>query len=92
MPDRDAHGRACLGGGGAGGGFIILRGLGVSRPALLLGLFLKQGLTIGDRDLIIVGVNFSEGEEAVAIAAVIHESRLQRRLNARHLGKIDIAP
>ena len=37
-------------------------------------------------------MNFSEGEEAVAVAAVIHEGRLQRRLNARHLGEIDIAP
>ena len=71
---------------------VVLGGLGVSRPALLLGLFVEQGLTVGDRDLIVVGVNFSKGEEAVAVAAVIHEGRLKRRLNARHLGEIDIAP
>ena len=75
----------------AGGCLVVLGSFGVSRPALLLGLFVEQGLTVGDRDLIVVGMYFSEGQEAVAIAAVIHESRLQRRLNARHLGKIDIA-
>ena len=71
---------------------VVLGGLCVSRPALFLGLLVKQGLTVGDRDLIVVGVNFSKGEEAVAVAAVIHEGRLKRRLNARHLGEIDIAP
>ena len=37
-------------------------------------------------------MNFVEGEEAVPVAAVVYEGRLQRRLNARHLRKIDIAP
>ena len=50
-----------------------------------------QGLPIGDRDLIVIRVNFAEGEEAVAIAAVIDESGLQRRLDARHFRQIDIA-
>ena len=76
----------------SGSCLVVLGSLGVSRPALLLGLFVEQGLTVGDRDLIVVGVNFSKGEEAVAVAAVIHEGRLKRRLNARHLGEIDIAP
>ena len=71
---------------------LILRGLGVSCPALFLSLLLEQRLTVGDRDLIVVGMNFGKGQEAVAVAAVIHEGRLQRRLDARHLGEIDIAP
>jgi len=52
---------------------------------------LDQGLTIGDRNLIIVRVDFAEGEEAVAVAAIFDEGRLQRRLYARDLGEIDIA-
>src|SRR6266700_1241386 len=50
--------------------------------ALLFGLAmgalfsLDQGLTIGHRNLIIVGMDFAEGEEAVAVAAVFDEGRL----------------
>jgi hypothetical protein len=36
-------------------------------------------------------VNFVEREKAVAIAAVVDESRLQRRLDARDLRQIDVA-
>ena len=55
-------------------------------------LFLfDQRLAIGDGNLIIVGMNFAEGEEAVAIAAVVDKRRLQRGLDPRHLGEIDIA-
>src|SRR3546814_16449944 len=42
------------------------------------------------RDLIIIGVDFRKGEEAVAVAAIIDERRLQRRFNPRHLGEVDI--
>ncbi len=56
----------------------------------LVSLFAQQGFAVGDGDLVIVGVDFVEGEEAVAVAAVLDEGRLQRRLNARHLGEIDI--
>src|SRR5258707_2428064 len=65
--------------------------------ALLLGLpmgaFIRfdQGLTIGDRNLIIIGMNFAEGQKAVAVAAVLDEGRLQRRVHAGDLGEIDIA-
>ena len=55
------------------------------------GLVLKQRLSVGDRNLIIVGVNFREGEEAVAIAAVFDERGLERRLHARHFRQIDVA-
>ncbi len=56
--------------------------------ALLLG---DQRLPVGDRDLIVVGMNFAEGQEAVAVAAVVDERRLQRRFDARNLGEIDVA-
>jgi hypothetical protein len=36
-------------------------------------------------------MNLAEGEEAMTVAAVIDERGLQRRLDARHLGKIDVA-
>ena len=60
---------------------------------LFLGLFVaQQGFAVGNGDLVIVGVDFAEGEEAVAVAAIFHERRLQARLNARDLGEVDIAP
>ena len=37
----------------------------------------QQRLPVGDRDLIIVGMNFAESQEAVPIAAVVDECRLQ---------------
>ena len=36
-------------------------------------------------------MDFAEGQEAVAVAAVVDERRLQRRLDARYLGEIDVA-
>jgi hypothetical protein len=36
-------------------------------------------------------MNFAEGEKAVAVPAVVDEGGLQRRLDARHLGQIDVA-
>ena len=63
-------------------------GLGGALRALVLG---DQRLPVGDRDLVVVGMDFAEGQEAVAVAAVVDERRLQRRLDARHLGQIDIA-
>jgi hypothetical protein len=50
-----------------------------------------QRLTIGDRDLVIIRMNFAESQEAVAVAAILDEGSLQRRLDPRYLGKIDIA-
>jgi hypothetical protein len=54
-------------------------------------LFVNQRLTIGDRNLIVVGMDFAERQEAVAVAAVFDERGLQRGFNPRHLGEIDIA-
>src|SRR4051812_33522415 len=36
-----------------------------------------QCLTVGDRDLVVVGVDFAEGKEAVAVAAIFDEGGLQ---------------
>ncbi|WP_277996468.1 hypothetical protein [Bradyrhizobium sp. STM 3843] len=52
---------------------------------------LDQRLPIRNRDLIIVGMDFAEREKAVAIAAIFHESGLQRRFDPRDLGEVDIA-
>ena len=50
-----------------------------------------QCLTVGDRNLVVVGVDFAESQETVAIAAIFDERGLQRRLYACDLGEIDIA-
>ena len=36
-------------------------------------------------------MNFIEGQKAMAVAAVIHESRLQRGFDPHHLGQINVA-
>src|SRR6185437_7743146 len=38
----------------------------------------------------VVGVDFRKGEEAVPVAAVIDERRLQRRFDAGDLGEVDV--
>ncbi len=64
-------------------------GLGVGF-ALLARFLGEQRLPVGDRDLVVVGMDFRERQEAVPVAAVIDEGRLQRRLYARDLGEIDV--
>jgi hypothetical protein len=54
-------------------------------------LLVDQRLPIGDRNLIIVRMDFRECQEAMAVAAVIDECRLKGRLNARYLRQIDVA-
>ena len=72
---------------------IIIIILGGAQGGLFLGvggLFSQQRLAILLGDLVVIGVDFRKGEEAMAIAAEIHEGRLQRRLYAGDLGQIDI--
>ena len=52
----------------------------------VFGLFAKQGVAVGLRNLVIVGVDFAEGEEAVTVCAIIDERRLERRFDPRNLG------
>lgn len=79
-------------------------GIAMTRPAamaavlvLFLGLAMgalvgfDQRLTVGDRDLVIVGMDFGEGEEAVAVAAIFDESRLKRWLYTRYAGEVDVS-
>ncbi|MCP2151572.1 hypothetical protein [Bradyrhizobium elkanii] len=79
-------------------------GIAMARPAamaavlvLFLGLAVgalvgfDQRLTVGDRDLVVVGMDFAEGQEAVPVAAILDEGGLQRRLYARNLGEINVA-
>jgi len=70
------------------GGAVLALFLGLAMGALV---GLDQRLTVGDRDLIVVRVDFAEGQEAVAVAAIFDERRLQRWFYARDLGEIDIA-
>jgi hypothetical protein len=60
---------------------------------LAMGAFVRldQRLPIGNRNLIIVRMDFAEGQKAVAVAAIFDEGGLQRRLYARDLGEIDIS-
>jgi hypothetical protein len=62
--------------------------LGLAMGALVR---LDQGLTIGDRNLIIVRMDFAEGEKAVTVAAVFNEGSLQGWFYARDFGEVDIA-
>jgi hypothetical protein len=59
---------------------------------LAMGLFLglDQRLPVGDRDLVVVGMDFAEGEEAVAVAAIFHKCSLERRFDPGDLGEVDI--
>jgi hypothetical protein len=79
-------------------------GVAMARPAamaavlvLFLGLAMgalvsfDQRLTVGDRDLIVVGMDFAEGQEAVPVAAILNEGSLQRRFYARDLGEVNVA-
>ena len=52
----------------------------------MLRFFPKQRVAVRLRDLVIIRVDFAEGEEAVAISAIIDEGRLQRRLDPGDLG------
>src|SRR6185437_475916 len=56
--------------------FVLVLGL-----ALVARFLFEQGLPVGDRDLIIVGVDFRKGQKSVAIAAVIDEGRLEGRFD-----------
>ena len=45
-----------------------------------------QRLPVGDGDLVIIRMDFGKRQEAVAVAAIFDERRLQRRFDARNLG------
>jgi hypothetical protein len=82
-----AAGIAVAGGAAAMAAVLVLF-LGLAMGALV---GLNQRLTVGDRDLIVIGMDFAEGQEAVSVAAIFDEGGLQRRLYARDLGEINVA-
>ncbi|CDX56894.1 membrane hypothetical protein [Mesorhizobium plurifarium] len=51
----------------------------------------QQGLTVGDRDLIVVGVNFTEGEKTVTVAAILDKGCLEGRFDAGYAGEVDVS-
>ncbi|MNL66392.1 hypothetical protein D3C87_1908500 [compost metagenome] len=55
------------------------------------GFGLQERLTIGERDLVVVGMDFGESQESVAVAAVVDEGGLERGLHPGDLRQIDIA-
>jgi hypothetical protein len=67
---------------------LVFLAVEIALRALIL---VDQRLPVGDRDLVVVRVDFGKRQEAVTVAAVFDERRLERRLNARHLGKVDIS-
>jgi hypothetical protein len=81
-----AAGVAVAGAASVAGAVLVLF-LGLAMGAFL---GLDQRLTVGDRDLVIVGMDFAEGQKTVAVAAIFDEGRLQRRLYARYFGEVDI--
>ncbi len=70
-----------------GFGFLILFGLGLGIGAF----FGQQGLAIRNRDLVIIRVDFGKGQEAMAISAIVHKCRLERRLYAGDFCQVNIA-
>ena len=48
--------------------------------------FCHQRLTVGDGDLVVIGVDFRKRQKAVAVAAVVDKGRLQRGFDPRDLG------
>src|SRR2546425_10569954 len=69
-------------------GAVLALFLGLAMGALV---GLDQRLTVGNRDLVVVGMDFAEGQETVAVAGILGERRLQGRLYARDPGAIDIS-
>ncbi|WP_346730793.1 hypothetical protein [Bradyrhizobium sp. 62] len=68
-------------------GAVLALFLGLAM-GLLLGF--DQRLPVGNRDLVVVGMDFAEGEEAVAVAAIFDESGLERGFDPCDLGEVDI--
>ncbi|WP_346657333.1 hypothetical protein [Bradyrhizobium monzae] len=82
----------------AAAGIAVARAAAAVRAVLALflgfamGLFfgLDQRLPVGHRDLVVVGMDFAEGQEAVAVAAIFNESGLERGFDPCDLGEVDV--
>ena len=69
------------------------------RPALQVALaalfdlgldFGQKRFAVGDRQLIVIGVDFGKRQEPVAIATIVDKGRLQGWFNPCHTGQIDV--
>ena len=69
----------------------VLGCFGVSLGLCFGGFGLQQALPVGDGDLVVVGMDFAEGQEAVPVAAVFNESGLEAGLYPNNLGEVDVA-
>ncbi len=57
----------------------------------LLDLHRQQSLPVGDRNLVIIRVDFAKCEKAVTVAAVFDEGGLETRFYANNPGKVDVS-
>ena len=51
----------------------------------------QQRLTVGNRNLVVVGMNFTEGEETVTVAAIFDKGCLKRGFDAGYAGEVDVS-
>jgi hypothetical protein len=56
-----------------------------------LGLCGQKSLAIGNRDLVIVRVDFGKRQEPLTVSTILYERGLQRWLHARDFGEIDVS-
>lgn len=70
-------------------GMIIPVGVIITVLHVLLH-FGQQAFAVGNRDLVVVGVDFAERQEPVAITAVVDKRRLQRRFDPDDLSEINV--
>ena len=60
--------------------------------AFSIGFFFRdQRLTVGNRNLVIIGVDFRKGQKPVAISTVVYKCSLQGWFDTRNLSEIDVA-
>src|SRR3546814_14932662 len=64
---------------------VVIVHVGGARPLLA-----EQGLTVLDRDPVVVGMDLREGQEAVAVADVLDAGCLERRFDPGEPGEEDV--
>ena len=82
------HGAVIVLGIGLFGSFGPFQGIGLGFFGYFFG---QQGFPVGDGDLIIIGMDFAEGQKPVAVSTVIDKSSLQGRLDPGYFCQIDVA-
>jgi hypothetical protein len=58
--------------------------------ALGLGFGLDQRLPVGDGDLVVIGMDFAEGQESMTVPAVFDEGGLEGGFDPGDLGEVDV--